>query len=235
MAKQYSLCVYNAKKAFAYTFPLFVLVIFLFLYTGASIHSFAFSIISFIIICLIPFIFEKRIKRFFTKNALIEFNARFFSLQLRHIKDNTIIKETKYNWNDIKAYKFYFTPSRLTYMDIYFKKGGWKEFGFKDNKTEEESINGESIFSIFRDYVKQYNSDKEQNEKIILKPGFLTTSSGTFFMVCIAILILTAITFILFKNPRSFPFLIMSIFIFIPLLVKRSQDKKLYEKMSKLD
>jgi Flp pilus assembly protein TadB len=120
-------------------------------------------------------------------------------------------------------------------LDLYFKNGGWKEFGFKDNKTEEESIRGESIFSIFRDYVKQHNSDEKESEKIFLKPGFLTTSSGTFFIVCIAILILAAIIFILSKNPRSFPFLIMSIFIFIPLLVKRSQDKKLYEKMSKLD
>ena len=109
-----------------------------------------------------------------------------------------------------------------------------KEFGFKDNKTEDESINSESIFSVFRTFVKQYNSDKELDDKIALNPGFLTTNAGTFFMLFEGILILFAAILVLFLHPKSFPFLLMSIFIFIPLLVKRKQDKKFYEKMSNL-
>lgn len=235
MKQKYICQVYNALQSFLYCLLIWILFMTLIALISLSMNILILFPIGFVCSLTLPFIFQKKIKRFFTKDALLEFDDLSFCIELRKLKNNKVIKESKYNWNDIKAYKFYFTPSKLTYLDIYLKNGSWSEFGFKDNKTEDESINSESIISTFRAFVRRYNSEKEQNDKIILRPGFLTTASGTFFMLCVAVLILTAIIFALIKSPKSLPFLLMSIFIFIPLVIKRRQDKKFYEKMNKLE
>jgi Flp pilus assembly protein TadB len=236
MKRQQYICqIYNARRSFLYCLLIwmsFMVIIFL---ISLWLNILVFVPIAFAGSLILPFIFQKKIKRYFTRDAFLEFDDSSFSITLKKVNKEATIKVLKYNWDDIKAYKFYFTPSKLTYLDIYFKKSRWKEFGFKDDKTEEESMNSESVFSVFRSFVKRYNSTNELNGKIILKPGFLTTNVAGLFIIIVVGFIILASILVIFKNPKSFPFLLMGIFIFIPLLVKRSQDKKNYEKVSKLD
>lgn len=163
MERKYNCRVYNTLRAFLYCSSIWVLFMALLSFVSLRLNILILFPVGFICSLTLPFISQRKIKNFFTKNAILVFDTFSFSIELRRLKDNEPSKEIKYNWDDIKAYKFYFTPSKLTYVDIYFKNGGWKEFGFKDNKTEEESISSESIFSIFRNYVKQYNSGKDEN------------------------------------------------------------------------
>lgn len=117
-------------------------------------------------------------------------------------------------------------------MDIYLKNGTPKEFGFKDNKTEEESIKGESIYSIFRSFVTQYNSNKVANEKIDFAPGFLTTKKGLIILCCLGTFVIVDIILHVTKYDTTVGFLIMGTAMLLVLIAKRKQQKAFYEKMS---
>lgn len=235
MKQKYNCQVYNALRSFLYCLLIWVLFMALIAFVSLGLNILILFPLGFVSSLILPFLFQKKIKNYFTREASIEFDKSFFIINIMKFNSHEILKVLKYNWDEIKAYKFYFTPSKLTYLDIYLKDGSWKEFGFKDNKTEEESINSESIFSVFRSFANQYNLNKELYDRIALKPGFLTTNTGLFVLIFIGFIAAVASILVLFKSPKSFPFLLMGIFIFIPLLVKRTQDKKFYEKMSKLD
>lgn len=236
MKKQYnSLITYALKGTIYLFFIMVILMTFLILIAvkldmGSSIVGFSLTLLF-----ISPFLFEKKIKDFFTKRVFLKFDSQAFSITLCNLKSDNGMKEMVYKWDELKAYKFYFTSRKFTYMDIYLKNGTHRKFGFKDNKTEEESIKQESVFSLFRSFVKQYNSDKEPDQEINLKAGFLTTKIGTLLLWGICLLILIAIIIHIVKDIKSFPFLLIGVCAVIPLILKRKQEKSLYEKLSNLD
>ncbi|MBS1495651.1 MAG: hypothetical protein JSU03_07850 [Bacteroidetes bacterium] len=184
---------------------------------------------------VLPFIFQKKIKDRFTKNALVEFNDNSFSIATSNLNDDAMISNMNYNWDEVKAFKFYFTPSKLTYLSIYLKDGSHKQFGFKDNKTEVESINGESVFSIFYFFVKNYNKYNPKGEEINFVPGLLAKPIGIILLCVLAVLIITDIILHVFKYDNNIGFLIFGTGLFFGLLVQRTQQKKLFKRMIRLD
>jgi hypothetical protein len=236
MEKKYNCQIYYALKGFYYSFPFLALIIVIafilvrFLYVPSYI-----GVILIISSWILPFFFQKRIKNKFTKNVLLEFSDSMFSIVTSDLNNTETTSTLNYNWNEIKAYKFYFTPSKLTYLDIYLKNGTHKKFGFKDNKTEEESINRESVFSIFYSFVKTYNVDKPCNEKINFVPGLFAKPIGVILLCVLAALIIVDIILHVLKYDNNIGFIIFGATIFLGLLVSRAQQKKLYERMIRLD
>lgn len=236
MQKTYKCQIYYAGKAFIIEFPIFmaftILLMLFLIYLNISPSIGVVIVITF---WISPFVFQKKIRNKFTKNALLEFDDNSFSITTSNLNDNEKASTLSYNWDEIKAYKFYFTDSKLTYLDIYLKNGKFKEFGFKDNKTEEESINNESVFSIFYSFIKKYNADKPHNEKIYFAPGFLVKPVGIFLLFILAALIAIDITLHILKYESNIGFIIFATALFLGLIGKRIEQKRLYERMRKLD
>jgi hypothetical protein len=237
MKQEYHTQIYHALRAFAFWLPLMILALLILIYIGVAINSPIFGAVGFILICIVPFFFQRRVRRKFTESAILEFDDYGFSIRISKLKNGNNEKKLSYNWDGIKSYKFYFTPSKLTYLDIYLRNQTHKEFGFKDNKSQEECMKGGnvSIFSIFRSYIKNYNSERALHEKIVVKPGFLLTKVGTFYMCLVGFLIIVAIIFIIIHNPKAIPFLFMGIFMFMPFIAKRKIDKDLYNELTRLE
>jgi Flp pilus assembly protein TadB len=236
MKKKYTCQLYNATKAFFLWFPLFIVVTAFIIFLGRLLNiQPILGVFIVIIMWVLPFAFQKKIKSNFTKNALLEFDNYNFSITTSNLNNDKKVSTLTYNWNEIKAYKFYFTPSKLTYLDIYLKDGKQKEFGFKDNKTEEESINGESIFSIFFSFIQAYNLNKEDSEKINFAPGLFVKPVGVILLFILVALIITDIILHILKYDNNIGFIIFSTTIFLGLLGRRIQQKKFYERMSRLN
>ena len=145
-------------------------------------------------------------------------------------------EQLRIEWGEIKSYKFYFSSAKNTILTIYLKEGGIKVWSFKDNKTFQEALNGESIFSIFRTFIKQYNADKDENSKIVLSKGLLNSKTGTTIIYSEAAIILTGFIFHIIMHPQSsFLTLFIGVGLVAQLFIKRKQDKDLYDKISKLD
>lgn len=234
MKNEYCSQIYKPIQAFIYCFICWLFIMAFFAFLALKLKINALFPIGFICTGIVPFLFQKRIKDLFTKRAIISFDNESFSITTYSLNNEEEVKKIIFKWDELKSYKFYFTPRKLTYMDIYLKNGTPKEFGFKDNKTEEESINGESIYSIFRSFVNQYNSDKEANEKIDFSPGFLTTGKGLFILCCLGTLIIVDIILHITKYDTHIGFLIIGAAMLLGLIAKRKQQKAFYEKMSNL-
>jgi hypothetical protein len=229
--KIYSCNVYNARNLFLFCFAAFILILGIFAIIGLLAKIIFILPLGFVILSVTIFSYQKKIKNLFTKRAFLEFTNESFTVTLRNLKNERGIVKSVFFWEEIKSYKFYFTPSKLTYLDIYPKKGGFREFGFIDDKTEDQSIEEDSVFSIFRSYVKKYNSDKDEILKIVFVPGFLATKTGGVLLIFLGFAFLViAISYMIF-NARFNPVFLIGLFAFLPLIAKRKNDKNFYTRM----
>lgn len=235
METNYKTSVYHVISASIMLFAILVTMIAILIGLGVVTKSPVLGGIGVVIVCLSPLLYQKKFKRRFTKDVDMAFDSNGFYFKFYNLESKGKVELLNYNWDDIDSYKFYFTPSKFTGLDIYCRNGKNKRFIFLDNKTQEESIKQKSIFSIFRFYIKDYNLSKTKEGKIIIRPGFLTTKVGTLVIWCCGILIIASIILHISKFNASIPFLIIGICSFFPLLLKRRQDKKMYEQMSNLD
>ena len=231
MSQQYKTEIYNAWGAFLIVLVFFVIGFATIFWLALTFDSDLIVAGGITLLFLSPILFVKKVKQWNTKKAILEFNDEGFSIIVRSLRKDFLIKERQYKWREIGQYKIYFTPSKLTYLDIYLRNGSYKEFGFRDNKDFEESNKEESVFSVFNTFVKAYNSNKESKDKIVLTGGFLVSKKGLILLVLIGILILID-SILLIKRLTSYPLLIIGVSIFISLLIKRYIDNKVLKSMS---
>ncbi len=229
MKKQYSCQIYNAKKAFVYFISGWIVSMAAITYLSLQLNAPYIPLIAFILWIILPFVYLKQFRNYFTKNVLLTFDENHFSITISKLEDDEVVNKIVFKWENIRSYKFYFTPSKLCYLNIFFRKGRFREFGFKEDKTQEEAIKEESVFSIFRRYVNQYNSDKAVKDRILLSPGFLTTKAGTVILVLVGLSMVFATIFYSIHTEKFSPFFIVGLCSFLPLLGKRWQDKKFYD------
>ncbi len=226
---------YNAIKASLYALPTLVVLVVLVMVIARYIHSEAFAVIGWVLACSVPFLFQKGYKKLFTRRVELEFDKQDFLIKEYTIKNDVLVKELTIAWAEIQSYKCSFSSSNVIYLVIYLKDGSSRSFSFKDEKSQEQAINEKSVFSIFNYYVRQYNSDKQPEDKITLRPGFLTTKSGTFVLYSLTILAVVGIIIHFVLAPKTFMLSFMSFFVIMGLLVKRKTDKTLYNKISELE
>lgn len=239
METTYQTKVYQVSKAIIGTMAisLSLLAICFFICEFAKIPSASLAVILAIILMAAlfsPLFYAKRLKAHYTYFANLSFDETAFTCILS--KDKTLKNNTYcYKWSEINSYKFYFSAGKYTSLVIYPKIGKRKTFTFWDNKTEKESIENNSIFSIFRNHVKRFNQ-LNPTEEITLVPNLFATRLGFVILWIITLMAITAIGAHIVKPSKStIGFLIMGICILIPLWIQRSQNKKFYERMKNLD
>ncbi|MEI7595985.1 MAG: hypothetical protein WCK02_09575 [Bacteroidota bacterium] len=236
MKTEYKTEDYNATKGFLYFFIAIMLFVTILILVGMWLNAPYLGVIGFICFCILPFAFEKKIKQIFTKRIFLEFDDLSFSVTKYHLKNETAEGQLNLKWSEIQSYKFYFSPAKNTILTLYLKNGGSKTWGFKDNKTSKEAIGGESLFSIFHSYIKNYNVDKNNDERIMLNQGFLNSKTGSVIIYSEIVIIISGFIFHLMMHPQSsFLTLLMGFSLVIQQFLKRKQEKALYDTISKLD
>ncbi|MEO8109502.1 MAG: hypothetical protein ABI594_05710 [Ginsengibacter sp.] len=183
---------------------------------------------------IIQFSFKKKIKNVFTKNCVLKFNNSAFCISIYSLS-NSAVKTVTIYWEQLKGYKINFTESEFTVLDFYLKKKLHKKFVFIDNKNEEESINGESIFSILRSHIKQINSASAIDKQIKFVPGFLATNRGLYTLWILGVLAIAAFILHIIKNNNDWPMFGLGIMFFLPLIFVRKDQQRLYNKIKSLD
>lgn len=236
MKMEYDTKEYRATSGFLLLWILLTLTIFISIGVGRWLHIPAYIGVGWIIfLFILPFVFEKRIKNTFTNRVLIEFDDTSFSIN-NYAVNTDISTHTRFFWKDIKSYKVYFSPAKNTIITIYLKNNTSKTWGFKDNKSSNEAINKDSLFTVFYSHIKQYNVDKSDNEKIILSHGFFDSKLGNAILWAEIVLIILGFSIHLFLHPQSsFLTLLLGFSLVIQQFLKRKQERIIYDKINQLD
>ena len=236
MNTEYKTEFYNATKGFVYLLIYFLIFIIILIFVSRWLQSPLFAVGGWICLCILPFIFEKKIKKSFTKRILLEFNDLNFSVQTYKSNEDIVSKKLQIKWSEIRCYKFYFTPANNTILYLYLRDGSKKRWNFKDNKTFEEAIKGDSIFNIFFSYIKQYNITKINDEKITLKESFLNSKKGTIILYLQIVIIVGGIIFhIIMHPPSSIITILIGISFVMQLFMQRKDERVIIEKISSLE
>ena len=227
---------YNALNAFLYLYGSALLIVFLIISIAMWLKVPILSVIGFICIVLLPYLFEKKIKQWFTKKFILEFDNLSFTVKKCNKEDDGVYDSFSYLWDEIKSYRFYFTAAKISALTIFLRNGEKKSWAFKDNKSFQEAISGESLFSIFHSNVKQFNTNKDVKKQIALSSGFFTTKAGATFLYFEGIIITFGFGFHLIMHPQSSVLsLLLGFSIILQQLMKRRQEKVFYDKIRKLD
>lgn len=233
MKKEYRSEYFDVSKCLLYILLTLISSGLIIIYSNRYFRTPLIAVLEFILLCIVPFFFEKRIKQLFTGEVNLEFDENGFSVKFYK---SASYKNMMIKWNEMKSYKFYFTPSKNTLLSIYLKNGKSKNWSFKDNKTVKEALNSESIFNIFYSYVNYYNLNKPEGEEISLRKGFYNTKIGSFVLYAQLILFIAAFTFHLVISPKSSILtLFVSLSIIIQQFIKKNQDNEIYKKIIELN
>lgn len=235
MKTEYKTEVYNANKTFFYLIIVFILIILLLIFLGIWLKIPLVSVAGFICLCVLPFIFEKKIKKSFTKRILLEFTDSTFSVTTYQSNDDIVSKQSQIKWSEIKSYKVYFSLAKNTILYLYLRDGTFKSWNFKDNKTFDEAIKDESIFKVFSSFINKFNTNNSNDVKIALNMGFLNSKTGTFVLYSEIVIIVAGFIFhIIMHPPSSFLTFLMGFSIILQQLIKRKQERVIYDKINTL-
>lgn len=237
MKSEYQTEVYNSTKLILYFFSISIVIISLLIFIGRLMNSPVIAVGGVIIVFILPFVFEKRLKQLFTKKVILKFDDFSFTVTFYRLDSVEILKEKNFKWGNIKSYEFYFTPTKNTNLTIHFRKGVAKFWGFKDNRSSDEAFQDkESLFNVFSFYIKQFNVGKNLEQEITLRPGLLATIKGTNILYAVIAIMVSGFTFHLIMQPKtSFVTFFIGFFLTLQLFMKGKQEKELYEKIKKLD
>lgn len=234
--KTYNTQIYLSVKSALWAFLTFLFLSSLLIFIAVIFRAGdSFVLIGFAFLAITPFVFLQKLRNIFTRNVTAEFNSQSFLIKEYELKRENLINEFSCRWEDIKSYKCSFSSSRYTSISIDLKSGASKNYLFKDNKTENQSLQEESIFSIFHCYVSQYNANKRLNERISLSPSFLATKTGTVCIILLAILGIAAIILQFLLAGKLALSTLMSFSIFLQLVIRRKNYKRTYNNIMKLD
>ena len=165
MTKEYETQLYKDNTKFLLIFIVLDLTLIgLFVYLGRLYDSNLLGIFLPFFLLILPIILSKKIKNDFKRNATLNFSETTFCVRLFSPKTKTTTSE-EYLWNDINAFRFYFSPKLTTSLTIYLKNRKKRTFIFLDKKNYEESVEKESVLSNFLNYVKKINQDLPEEKK----------------------------------------------------------------------
>lgn len=225
---------YNFWKAFLCFFPVYVLL------TGIIIVIFKQSgmpglgVLVWIIISLLPFMFQKRFKEIFTRNIVLTFDDKTILVQEYTINSVRLTKPINMSWGDIASFRCS-SSSDVTCISVKLHDGSSKKLSVKEQNVGGQIQDKKSVVNVFCHYVSRYNLNKEPVKKITLRPSFLTTASGTFLLYTFTALATLAVVIHLFLMPGTFMLSMMVFFIAINMMLIRKSNKTLYHKINQLD
>ena len=235
MTKEYETQLYKDNTKFLLIFIVLDLTLIgLFVYLGRLYDSNLLGIFLPFFLLILPIILSKKIKNDFKRNATLNFSETTFCVRLFSPKTKTTTSE-EYLWNDINAFRFYFSPKLTTSLTIYLKNRKKRTFIFLDKKNYEESVEKESVLSNFLNYVKKVNQDLPEEKKIRLTGGFMVSKMAGFLIyIEISLIIVAFLLHLIHHKFGNSYYLILAIGFLIPQIVNRIQNKAIYNKINRL-
>lgn len=233
MPSSYSSQSYHPAQYAASLFPAVIVLIVLLIEISRILASASLVIVGGLAIFLIPFLFEKKLRALFTRNVVVECNDDYLSITEGSSKTNAKRTEFVAKWDQIVAYKFYFSQSSKTFFTVYLRNGGRKTYCFQDKPTEEEAMSETSVFGFLRTYIQHYNARRPAPAQIVLRPAFFATQMGTALLWGVTLLAVADLV-LRYRRDSHAPWglLVMSIAILLGLWGNKFTSQALYKKLS---
>lgn len=230
MTKEYVSKIYSAEKAFAFLFPALMATVFLVVTIAHKFHYPTVGMVLLLASGVGPFFFEEKIKKFFSRKIVLQFDERGFSIDEYSLFTDRQLAHTASAWEDLRGYKAFISQSTITYMTLYLATGK-KRYGFKDKKTTDEALSDTSVFGVFRAAVKQYNTTHPDKHQIVMMPGFATTRGGMVFLIFLWLLVALFGALTLWTRSIVTGGPLMVVFVLaLGASSKRGSDRDFYEK-----
>lgn len=191
---------------------------------AAKIQSISLAVLGFIVFIIVPLILIKTLQKRFLKKIVFVFENESVLVQIFNLKTESLEREYRYNYNDIKSCILSSTSNRTSTIKLYFSKAAKFQCTFINEKGDTE--NNYSL-SVFRELHLS-------NANIELSPPFYASKGGIAALIILTLLLITDIIISLLYKPGSLPFsLFVGVALYIQIIVRRSRDIETFKQLSK--
>ena len=178
-----------------------------------------------------PWVFEKRMRKPFCKNAEVEFFEDYFSVAISDI-DSGDIEYTDINkYNEIDSFITAFNTKNDMYsLRLYFKGDSNIKYTFCGTRYSNVSYAGQGVYlpksrvlhtdisEIFFLYAKEYNNANPDNT-ITIHPAYFATNESRGTVITVSIFIVAAITIVSFLKPQILPACLIPVLFFYAVVI----------------
>ncbi len=206
--------VINGKKYNAFIFIYLFVGMIALIFLAFALRNYLLIFVSVAIFFGVPTIFEKRIRKPFSKKAqCVFFNDRFV-ITLYNINNVDTETENMYKYNEIGSFNTSSAPRNdLTSLKIYLKDGSKIGYTFYGQiRNGKKDING-----LFFDYIKAYNNTHPEN-KVTIHPAYFATKASRGTVITATVLFVIAIAAVCILKPQIIPLALIPVLVFYVLV-----------------
>jgi len=222
--------VINGKKFSLTLLPIWVGSLLLAVALGIMLQQYVITIIGGFIF-LVPFIFEKRIRKPFCKNAEVQFFEEYFSVTMSNIDSGEVEYTDVNKYSEIDSFITSFNPKNDMYsLRLYFKDASNIKYTFCGTRYSNVSYAGQGVYlpksrvlhtdisEIFFLYAKEYNNANPDNT-ITIHPAYFATNESRGTVITVSIFIVAAITIVSFLKPQILPACLIPVLFFYAVVI----------------
>ncbi len=173
---------------------------------------------------LIPFVFNKSIKKYFSKTIKISFKNEGIVIEIFDFETDNLEKSTCFNYSEIRHCTLNAKQDNYSIMTLILRNKKNVTYTFYD---EEDRMNTSEVF-----YKKLLaHSSKQQDEKkITLKPNILATKRGASWLKGAVLIMVVLIIVQIIYSPKTIPYsLLITILLLLRLFLRRKEELDLMD------
>lgn len=180
----------------------------------------------FIILLIIPFLFIKQIKKYFTRKVIVQLNNNNISFSIKKLNNDEEEQFKDYPLLAISSYKIQFPTNDFISLTIKLNSKKQHEFSFRKNFLNDIETNAESL-------IETIHKTFEQN-KIEFVPAFFATKKGLYTIIFLITLSCVPFGMAIYLNKNLPATIFISIAIILQIISRRVSDLNLYKKWKKM-
>lgn len=175
----------------------------------------------------IPFVFQNKFRRRFSKNAVLKFDNEQVIVDLGDLRTGYILSHNEFKYEDIKYIKAANSAKDdSSSVKLIFKDGSKKNYTFTG---QGEGKGDTDVVGTFAKYVNAYNGTKPENEQIAPLPILLGSKTGKLLIILLTVVVFVGILFEILFAPSAIPKTILgAIPLYILVLAQRARDLREY-------
>ncbi|KEQ28444.1 hypothetical protein [Pedobacter antarcticus] len=183
-----------------------------------QLHQIVILYIGVFIFCITPVFMKKIFRRKFIRDVKINFLPESIHIDFYKKGESDLFDRIEVDYNKINSYRFSENVDSSV-IALYIENTSKLSLHFENQNDID------SIVSVFRKYLKDYNHRNVGRPKIRLKPSLYTTKLGTAVIIFLGIGWILISIYLLINIPKTIPFTtIGGIFFFLQILTQRKRD-----------
>ena len=215
----------NAKSFFIFMLICMGTGTFLTMLIAMTFRHFAIIIIGIFIFSICPtLIFQKKLRKLFTRRAEVIFCKGSFTVKFYNRKTDELERKDENIFDEIKSFKaINSTKDDSSFLKLVFKNEKSVVYTFLEQQSDGDKMT--NIIELVNIRIRAFNAEESESFKIALSPNLFASKAGTYYIAVLTALLTIVFTLQIVYKPKTIPItLFAGAFLYLQIIAQRKRD-----------